>query len=194
MPRTGRRAGDPDTKRRILEAARAAFAIHGYRATIRQIAADASVDPALVLHYFGTKELLYVASIEMPIDPRAFRLAIGDGPHEEVGRRLAGFFFAVWEQPEARQPILAILRGAISGHDVGLDAFREFLGANLLPTVVAEAVDEEDRLRVELAVAQLVGIALMRYVLELEPIASAPLDRLVDLIAPRIQSYFEMAL
>jgi AcrR family transcriptional regulator len=193
MPRTGRRAGEPDTRSRILDAARAAFAKQGYRATIRQIAADASVDPALVLHYFGAKESLYLASIEMPIDARAFRLAIRNGPHNEVGRRLAGFFFSVWEQPEARQPILAILRGAISGHDAGLDAFRGFLGSNLLPTVASEIFDEEDTLRVELAVAQLVGIAVMRYVVELEPIASTPLDHLIELIAPRIQTYFEIA-
>lgn len=193
MPRTGRRVGDSDTKSRILTAARAAFAAHGYRATIRQVAADADVDPALVLHYFGSKESLYLASIQMPIDPRAFRMAIRDGPHDELGRRLTEFFFSVWERPEARQPILAILRGAISGHDSGVTAFREFLGSNLLPVVAAETTDEEDRLLVELAIAQLVGIAVMRYVVELEPIARAPISQVIDLISPRVQAYFETA-
>lgn len=191
MARTGRRSGDQDTRETILDAARTAFAESGYRATIRQIASAADVDPALVLHYFGNKDALYAASIRMPVEPSALRAAISAGRRDEVGTRLATFFFAVWENSELREPFLAILRGAISGHDPGLVAFRGFISSTMVPIVADQIDGDQPRLKAELAVAQLVGIAVLRYVVELEPIASTPLDDVVGIVAPRIQTYFD---
>lgn len=191
MVRSGRRAGETDTRDDILAAARTLFAEEGYQATIRGIAAAASVDPALVMHYFGSKDKLYAASIEIPLDPAAMLGTVQSGPHAEVGRRLAGMFFSVWEQPDLRQPILAILRGAVSGNDAGTAAFREFISTTMLPNIARQVDSPHAVLRAELAVAQLVGIAMMRYVMLLEPIASAPIDQLIELAGDQIQRYFD---
>ena len=191
MPRSGRRAGDGDTRLEILAAARSMFARDGYRATIRNIAAEAGVDPALVMHYFGSKDKLYAASIEIPVDPEALIGMIRSGPHDQIGMRLARLFFTVWEQPQLREPILAILHGAISGHDSGAVAFREFVSTTLLPHVADEASGPNARLHAELAVAQLVGVAVMRYVIELDPVASAEIEEIIEAVGERIQGYFD---
>lgn len=191
MAKSGRRPGTADTRQQILDAARAQFARNGYRATIRAIAADAKVDPALVMHYFGSKDQLYAASIEIPLDPLELISVVSRGPREEIGMRLARLFFTVWEQPGMRDPILAILRGAISGREEGTLAFREFLSTVLLPQVEAEMPGPNARLVTELAVAQLVGIAIMRYVVKLEPIASASIDTIIESVGERLQTYFE---
>jgi AcrR family transcriptional regulator len=190
MTRSGRRAGDGDTREQILDAARTAFAEDGYGATIRQIATAAAVDPALVMHYFGNKERLYLSSIHIAIDPEMLQQALRTGPREDLGTRLTQMFFSVWEVSETREPLLAILRGAIAGHDPGMDAFRGFVSSSLLPIVAGGIEDDERQLLAELAVAQLVGIAVMRYVAKLEPIASAPIDDVVRMVSPRIQAYF----
>lgn len=193
MARTGRRTGDTDTRDRILFSARRAFARDGYRATIRSIAADAEVDPALVMHYFGNKDRLYAESIEIPLDPAVILAMVHAGPHAEVGKRLAGAFLSVWEDPVIRAPILAVLKGAISGHDKGMAAFREFVTTTMLPSIATEVEAADADIRVELAVAQLVGIVLMRHVMQLEPIASTPIEELSELVGNQIQPLFDQA-
>lgn len=190
MARTGRRPGDTDTREEILAAARTAFGEVGYdRATIRQIASAAGVDPALVHHYFGPKADLYAAAIDMPISPRDVADAIvGDGI-EEAGERLTRLFFSVWERSEAREPLLAMMRGALGGSTQGVTAFRQFIEHELLARV-APHIDAPDRkLRMTAAASHLVGVAIARYVIGIEPIASADPEDLVMLIAPRVQSY-----
>lgn len=192
MARSGRRPGDTDTREEILAAARAAFGEVGYdRATIRQIASTAGVDPALVHHYFGPKADLYAAAIDVPISPRDVAQAMVAGGIEAAGERITRLFFAIWEQPEAREPLLAMIRGALGGSPGGLEAFRQFIEHELLARA-APLIDAPDReLRMTAAAAHLVGVAIARYVVGVEPIASATPDELVALIAPRIQSYLE---
>lgn len=192
MARTGRRPGDTDTRDQILAAARATFGEVGYdRATIRQIASAAQVDPALVHHYFGPKADLYAAAIKVPISPRDVAEAIVAGGIEAAGERITRLFFSIWEQPEAREPLLAMIRGALGGSPQGLEAFRQFIEHELLARA-APLIDASDReLRMTAAAAHLVGVAIARYVVGVEPIASATPDELVALIAPRIQSYLE---
>lgn len=192
MARTGRRPGETDTREKILAAARTTFGEVGYdRATIRQIAATAGVDPALVHHYFGPKADLYAAAIDVPISPRDVAQAIVAGGLEGAGERITRLFFSIWEQPEAREPLLAMIRGALGGTPHGLEAFRQFIEHELLARA-APLIDAPDReLRMTAAAAHLVGVAIARYVVGVEPIASASPDELVALIAPRIQSYLE---
>lgn len=192
MARTGRRPGETDTREEILAAARTTFGEVGYdRATIRQIAATAGVDPALVHHYFGPKADLYAAAIDVPISPRDVAQAIVAGGLEGAGERITRLFFSIWEQPEAREPLLAMIRGALGGTPHGLEAFRQFIEHELLARA-APLIDAPDReLRMTAAAAHLVGVAIARYVVGVEPIASASPDELVALIAPRIQSYLE---
>lgn len=190
MARTGRRSGDSDTREEILAAARTAFGEVGYdRATIRAIAAAAGVDPALVHHYFRTKEDLYAAAIRMPISPAAVSDTVLGGDLTELGERMATLFFSVWEQPEGREPLLAMLRGAMTGNDAGVDAFREFASRALLGRLVV-AIDRPDaRLRTQLALGQLLGVAMLRYVIRMDPVASAPTEEVVAMVAPVLQHH-----
>ena len=192
MPRTGRRPGDSGTRERILTAARDAFAGEGYdRATIRSIAAAAGVDPALVHHYFGTKEDLSTAVVALPGAAGEVAAAIVAGGREGAGERITRLFFTIWERPDARQPLLAMIRGALTGNVPGTTAFREFVEHGLLAKV-APLIDADDReLRMSAVAGHLVGVAIARYVIEIEPLASASVDDLVGLIAPRIQSYVD---
>lgn len=189
----GRRPGSPDTAGRILEAARTAFGERGFNATtIRAVAADAGVDPALVHHYFATKADLYAAAIEIPLSPSTVIPRVFGGEASGLGRRVTEFFFSVWESPESRRPLLAMLGGAFGGNDRGSAGFREFLVAGILdPAVEAIGGGGDIEERVELAMAHLLGIAVLRYVVVLEPLASLDVPRLVDLVAPRVQSYFD---
>lgn len=189
----GRRSGSPDTRSEILEAAKGVFAEVGYdRATIRAIAAAAGVDPALIHHYFGNKEQLFAASIALPLPPaEMIRAVFAEAAPDQVGRRLAEMFFSVWEQPEARESLLGILRSAMGGEDRAVTAFRQFLTAALLDHIAPLIEADDARLRALLMASQLVGVAMTRYVVGLEPIASARIDEIVDLVAPRIQSYLD---
>jgi AcrR family transcriptional regulator len=190
MARTGRRPGNTATSDEILEAARTLFGDLGFdKTTIRGIAGAAGVDPALVHHYFGTKADLYAAAISVPIAPSTVtRHILADGI-EHAGRRIAETFITVWEDPAAREPLLGMIRGAMGGHDAGSAAFREFITAALLHPIAAQINAPDARLRAELAAAQLVGMAILRYVVEVEPLATAPPDAIIDQIAPRIQQY-----
>jgi AcrR family transcriptional regulator len=187
----GRRAGSPDTRAEILEAARHQFATYGYdRATMRGIAGDAGVDPSLIHHYFGTKDQLFAVSIDLPQQVVAAVQLLSDQP-DRLGRRLAETFFRVWEQEEARSSLLSILRSAMGGEDRAVDAFRQFLTTALLDHIAPRIEGEGARLRALLMASQLVGVAMTRYVMKVEPIASAPVAEIVDLVAPRIQSYVD---
>lgn len=188
----GRRSGAPDTRAEILDAARGEFAARGYdRATIRGIAAAAGVDPALVHHYFGSKDRLFTASIDLPFPPAELISTALAGGRGELGRRLATLFFSIWEQPEARISLLGILRSAMSGEEQAVRAFRQFVTRELQQRIAPALPGDEAPLRALLMASHLVGVAVTRYVVQLEPIASAPLDQLIDLIAPRVQSYVD---
>lgn len=193
MPRAGPRGGGVDTRAEILSAARQAFANLGYsKATIRRIAAGAGVDPALIHHYFGTKADLYAASVELPIPASTMiREIVSDGV--DVGRRLATLFFTVWDSEQSRAPLLAMLSGALTGHDEGVRAFREFLAEALLKTVAPLVPFPDRELRVGLAASHLVGVAIARYVVRLRPIADATVEDIINLVAPRIDSYLTEA-
>ncbi len=190
--RSGRRAGSPDTRGEILDAARQVFSDLGYdRATMRTIATRADVDPALIYHYFETKDDLFAASIDLPIPPTEVLRNVLEGDRIHVGRRLAETFFIVWEQEEARRSLLGILRSAMGGEDRAANAFRQFLMTAVLDHIAPMIPGKDSRLRALLMASQLVGVAMTRYVMRLEPIASASVEEIIDLVAPRVQSYVE---
>lgn len=188
--RTGRRTGSPDTRSEILDAAKGVFGKVGYdRATVRGIATEAGVDPSLIYHYFGTKDQLFAASIDIPMPAAEALRSVLSGDSGDLGRRLAETFFFVWEQEAARASLLGILRSAMGGEDQAAEAFRQFLTTSVLEEIAPLIGGENPRLRALLMASQLVGIAMTRYVMRLEPIASAPIDDIIELVAPRIQSY-----
>jgi AcrR family transcriptional regulator len=189
--RSGRRPGGPDTRGEILSAARAEFSERAYdRASIRAIAGRAGVDPALVHHYFGTKEQLFLAAMEVPFAPSEVAGEIFSGTMDGVGERAVRSFLAVWGDPVRRAPVLAMLRSAMS-NEAAATLLRQFARRTILTRAVA-GLDLPDReLRVEAAVSHLIGLALVRYVVKLEPVASVSDDELAVLVGPVIQHYFE---
>lgn len=192
MSPAGRRAGAPDTRSQILEAARSLFGSNGYdRTTIRSIAAEASVDPALVHHYFGTKEELFAASIDLPVVPVQLIDHVLNGERSGIGRRLAETFFTIWEQEGPRASLLGIVRSAAAGEDQAVAAFRQFMTDALVGRLAAVMDGPEGLLRAELMAAQLVGVAMIRYVVRLEPMASRPVEQIIEQVAPRIQSFLD---
>ncbi|MEV1000285.1 TetR family transcriptional regulator [Nonomuraea sp. NPDC050202] len=186
--RPGRRPGSADTRGEILTAARRVFAEKGFdKATVRGIAREAQVDPALVHHYFDTKEGMFAAAMELPINPQQILPVLLDGPREEIGERLVRTILRLTADEKTRAPVLALLRSAMS-NEQAVGMVREFFTSALLYQVAYRL--EVPQLRVEAAFAQMLGIVLARYVLKLEPLASAGHDELVEILAPTIQRYF----
>lgn len=183
----GRPAGGVDRRAAILDAAREQFAEKGYvGASVRGIARQADVDPALVHHYFGTKEQVFVEAMALPFDPAEMLPAALAGDPSGLGERLVRLFLRVWADPDFRTPMLGMVRSAFTSEQ-GAMMLREFVGSALLSRVGAAAPVEP--LRVEAAAAQMVGVVILRHVVRLEPLASASEDDIVAMVAPTIQRY-----
>jgi len=188
--RTGRRPGSADTRGRILDAARAAFGDRGYDgASVRQIAADAGVDPALVHHYFGPKQRLFIAAMTFPVDPAvALPRVLAGGPREELGERFVRFIVALWDRPDVRPLVAGVIRSAVSDPVAATMARRLLTDGPLL--AIATSISMPDApLRAALASAQLMGLAMARYVIAVEPVASMSPQELAPLVGPAIQRY-----
>ncbi|KAA0935745.1 TetR/AcrR family transcriptional regulator [Streptomyces apricus] len=183
-------ADGPAARDRILAAAREEFAERGFEKTsVRGIAKAADVDAALVHHYFGTKEQVFEAAIEVAIGPLLSAPgSVGEGPLDGVGERLARFFFGVWENPATRKALLAIIRSAMN-NETAAGVFRRLISAQLLRRVALQLGSPDAELRAELAAAQLVGIAMLRYVIKVEPLASADPEQIIARVSPVIQSH-----
>jgi len=180
----------PATRDSILEAAREEFSERGYdKTSVRGIAKAAGVDSALVHHYFGTKEQVFEAAIEGVFAPvLAAPTALGEGPLDGVGERLTRFVFGIWENPTTRTPLLAIVRSAFN-NEVAAAVFRRLLAAQLMRRIAQQLDLPDAELRAELAAAQLVGIAILRYVIKLDPLASVDLERIIERVAPVVQGH-----
>jgi AcrR family transcriptional regulator len=188
--RSGRPAGSPPNREAILAAAREQFIARGYdSATIRGIAAGAGVDPALVHHYFGSKEELFTAALDLPINPGD---ALGDvlsGGVDGLGERLLRRFLELWSADGGKgDAVIGLLRSAIT-HEDAARMMREFVSREALGRI-AEAIDvPQPRLRAALVGSQVIGLALARFVIRVEPIASADTETLVACYAPTLQRY-----
>ena len=187
--RRGRRPAGEDTRQAIIEVARSEFAARGYDGTtLRGVARAAGVDARLVHHYFDGKEQLFVAAMDLPVSPQeVLPLILGPGP-DGVGERLVRFFFAVWDPPAGRERILALLGAALNSPEAAR-MLREFLARELFGRIAHSLGGEQPDLRAGLVAAQMVGVALARYVVQIEPLASTPVDDLVPWLAPTIQRY-----
>jgi AcrR family transcriptional regulator len=186
-PRRGRRPGAGDTRAHVLAAARARFAAHGYDATtMRQVARDAGVDPALVHHYFGTKSDLFVAAVEYPVNPAEVVAALVAADRDELGEQLLRLFLARWE--EGTTPLFALLRSA-GEHEAAATMLREFIAREIVGRLSRELGVDRPALRASLCGSQVVGLAFVRHVLRLEPLASADADTVVAWVAPTLQRY-----
>ncbi|MEW2222188.1 TetR family transcriptional regulator [Streptomyces sp. NPDC006990] len=190
--RPARRAAEdgPGTRERILASARSEFAEHGYdKVSVRAIARGAGVDAALVHHYFGTKEQVFAAAVEGAIAPVLIvpELVRGTAP-DAVGETVTRRFLETWDDPATRAPLLAILRSAVNNERAAA-VFRGLLTRNLLNRLAVQLPESDAELRVSLAAAQLVGAAMLRYVIQLEPLASEPLATVTARLAPVVQRH-----
>jgi AcrR family transcriptional regulator len=189
MARTGRRPGVSGTREAILDAARRAFAEQGYqRATVRDVAKLAGVDPALVHHYFGTKQDLFVAAVQLPINPVPQLMAVlGEDP-DRTGERIVEVFLSVWDHAADRSPLLALIRSAV-GDERAAAMLREFITEEVLGQLAHRLGSPDARLRATLVASQLIGLAMARYIVRVEPLASAPAAELTAAVGPTLQRY-----
>jgi AcrR family transcriptional regulator len=170
------------------------FARNGIGNTsIRAIAAAADVDAALVHHYFGTKEQLFAAAVHLPIDPMQVVGPLREVPLEQLGLTLPSILLPLWDS-ELGSGIIATLRSLLAGDDVSL--VRSFL-QDVVTVEVGARVDNppgSGPIRVQFVASQLVGVVMARYILELEPFKSLPVEQIAETIAPNLQRYLTGAL
>jgi len=190
--RRGRRQGEPVSRDAVLSAAKERFATEGYeKTTLRAIARDAHVDPSMVLYLFGSKEELFRESLRLIIDPEVLVAALTGATDDEpdIGTRMVRTYLRIWETPDTAATVRAMLQSATSNSHAH-DAFRGFM-QNYVLTAVSGVLGggEQARLRATLAASQLVGTALLRYVIEVPPLATLPVEEVVALIAPTVTRY-----
>jgi AcrR family transcriptional regulator len=187
--RPGRRPGRSSSRADILAAARVLFGERGYdKASIRAIAGEAGVDPALVHHFFGTKDELFAAAMEFPVDPETILPVVLAGPRAEIGERLMRAFLRLWSDPRLKPQFVGIIRSATTS-EMGAALLRDFISSRVFARV-AEVLGVP-RLNLTAAASQIVGVVMLRYVLEMEPMASASEEELVALLAPTLQRYLD---
>ena len=187
--RRGRRQGEPVSRDAVLRAAKQRFAVEGYeKTTLRSIANDAHVDPSMVLYLFGSKAELFRESLRLIIDPELLVAALADG-EGDIGTRMVRTYVGIWEHPDTAASMVAMLQSATSNSDAH-EAFRAFMQSYVL-TAVSGALGggEQARLRAMLAATNLVGTAILRYVMPVPPLAALPTDDVVKLIAPSVTRY-----
>lgn len=176
------------TRPAIAEAARRHFAELGYdRATLRGIAADAGVDAALVVRFYGSKDALFREVMALPPGVAEAIANLAEGPTETVGRRLAEVIVGMLEDPRSRAIVVGRIRSAASHPDAAA-LVRETV-TNDLGRLVAGLTDDEPETRAVLVGSQVVGLALARHVVRVEPLASMAAANLIDYIAPTLQHY-----
>jgi AcrR family transcriptional regulator len=190
MGRTGRRPGKQDTREVILAAAREAFAERGFdAASIRHIAAAAGVDPALVHHYFGAKDQLFLAAMRAPFDPTEVIAGALAGTRAGAGERLVRTFVSTWDSA-AGGPAAALVRSAV-GNELIAKMMRDLIINRVMRRIATQlGLDPaEGAMRANLVAAQMAGLIMVRYIIKVEPLASAAPETIVALIGPTVQRY-----
>jgi AcrR family transcriptional regulator len=190
--RRGRRQGGPVSRDAVLSAAKQRFATQGYeKTTLRAIAEDAHVDPSMVLYLFGSKEELFRESLRLILDPDVLVAALTGETDDEpdIGTRMVRTYLSIWETPDTAASMRAMLQSATSNTDAN-DAFRGFM-QNYVLTAVSGVLGggERARLRAMLAASTLVGTAMLRYIIQVPPLATLSADEVQRLVAPTVTRY-----
>jgi AcrR family transcriptional regulator len=184
---SGRRPGDSGTRDAILAAARRQFAEQGYdRTSLRGIAIEAGVDPSLVGHFYGTKQELFVTVVELPFNPSEVLPRLLAGDPDEVGSRLAGFVVGMLETPRARERVTGLVRAAASDPEAAR-LLRELVTREMFVPMAEHLGTGNERLRASFVGSQVVGLVMARYVVAVEPLASAAPDVVVATLGPILQ-------
>jgi AcrR family transcriptional regulator len=184
----GRRPAGENTRAALLDAARVEFTERGFDGTtVRVIAKRAGVDPAMVNHWFGGKDALFVAAMEIPVNPEEVVHRILDGDPEQSAERILRTFLSVWDATGGGA--LTALMRSVASHERAARMMREFVGRVIFGRVISAVAPDQFELRAALCGTQIVGLAMIRYVIRLEPLASADHDTVVMAIAPNLQRY-----
>jgi AcrR family transcriptional regulator len=192
--RTGRRPGQSGTRAAIAESARRRFADLGYeRTTIRAVARDAGVDPALVLRFFGSKQKLFVSVMGLPFEPEEAFPEVLAGRRSEAGVRFARFAVGLLEDPHGRSVITGLLRAAASEPEAAR-LVRDLVAGRVVAAISETLAVDDARLRANLVASLIVGLAMSRYIIRAEPLASLDPDAVVEAIAPNLQRYLTQPL
>ncbi|MEV7663890.1 TetR family transcriptional regulator [Paenarthrobacter sp. NPDC089316] len=188
--RRGRRSPGDHSRDAIVAAARVLFAEQGFDGTsLRQVAREASVDPAMVHHFFKGKDELFTASVELPADPDAVLAGVENVDPAVRAEVIVRAVMELWEGP-AQHSLVAFARGTI-GSKAKTALLREMVNRAVLPRIMAglPGSAEEVRMRGGLVATQVVGLMLVRYVIRVQPLASADREDVVRSVAPNIQRY-----
>ena len=189
--RTGRRPGDSGAREAILREARQSFGSAGFSGTtIRGVARAAGVDPALVHHYFGTKGELFAASLELPFDPTVVVPALLAEGMDGLGERVVRTFLGIWDATPGQGPLLALIRSAASD-ETAAQSLRDFVTRVVIGPLPRATGVEDAELRASMAASQVVGLAMARYVIRLEPLASASVDELAPRVGATLDRYLQ---
>ncbi len=185
-PGRGRRPGRSDNKQAVLEAARRRFLADGYQAvTMRAIAADAGVDAALVSYFFGSKQALFGEAMELAANPAEMIAAALDGDIAGLPTRLLRTLLEVWDDPESGAPLRAMISGL--GQEPAIARMvREMLEREMIAPIAKRIGGKDAQIRAGLVATQLGGVVFARYLLQLEPVANATADELVERLAPAL--------
>jgi AcrR family transcriptional regulator len=188
-PPRGSRPGASGAREAIADAARQCFAEAGYdRAGIRAVAERAGVDPALVMHYFGSKQKLFVSVMALPYVPEEVLPDLVSGPRGEVGERLARFVVETLGDPQSRAVLTGMVRAAAAEPEIA-SLVREQVSARIVDAIAAGLLAEDAPARASLVASQIIGLIMARYVIRVEPLASLGPDALVAALAPNLQRY-----
>jgi AcrR family transcriptional regulator len=189
--RAGRRRGNPDTRATILVAAQSEFADKGFdRVSMRGIAKAAGVDPSLMYHYFGSKDDVLLASLDVPFDPREVIPALTREGVPGLGGRIASRFLAIWDDPANQTRLVTVVRASMSSA-AAQDLLTNGVARMILRPIREVIATPEAELRTSFVASQLLGLAVARYVLRLEPLASAPSEVVSAAVGPTLQRYLD---
>jgi AcrR family transcriptional regulator len=187
--RRGRRPGGADTRTALVDAARTVFTEQGYDgATVRAIAAKAGVDAAMVNHWFGGKEGLFAeAVLKLPFNPKEVAEQLLDGDVDDLGERIARTFLTTWDTTGGG--VFTALMRSLTSHDQAAFALRDFLVKHIIERVLRTVGLDDLEFRATLVASQLVGMGMVRYVAQFEPLASTDIETVVAAVGPTIQRY-----
>ncbi|MET0866316.1 MAG: TetR family transcriptional regulator [Nakamurella sp.] len=187
--RPGRPPGVTNTRDQVLAAARRAFTEKGYNAaSLRQIAADAGVDQGMLRHYYSDKAGLFRAAMELPIDLQAMLQGLLLGGRDGLGERMLRWFLQQWDAAREHSPMVILVRSAVT-HDESTRMLREFVTAQVLGPLAAAMQTPDRELRASLVGSQMIGLVMARYIVRVEPLASADHDTVIAAVAPTLQRY-----
>ncbi|MEV0971329.1 TetR/AcrR family transcriptional regulator [Microtetraspora glauca] len=186
---SGRRPGSPQTREAILDAGLRAFTESGYAGTtIRAVARAAGVDPALVMHFFGSKDGLFEAAIRGGGIPLRSLSDAADGDVEGLGRRVVARYVSLWEDPETGARLHAVM-SSVAASPAAADLFKEFVRSEVIQPLVKRLDVGSPETRAILAGSHLMGVAFARYVVRIEPLVSLSPEELISCVAPAVQRY-----